>query len=187
KQQLSRSTLKMRLLKAIAGSIICVTLVHLGVAQQSHTTVRHRRVETTENSPTAQQVSAAEAEITKNNLLKAESLLQNALAQSPKDFQGWYDLGFVHDALNKPAEAIADYKKSIDLNPNIFESNLNLGLLLAQQGNNAEAETYLRSATQLKPNVQPEAALARAWNGLGRVIEERNPQEALNAFKQAEK
>ena len=175
----------MRLIKAIAGFVICATLVHLGVAQQSHTTVRHRRVETTENSPTAQQVSAAEAEITKNNLLKAESLLQNALAQSPKDFQGWYDLGFVHDALNKPAEAISDYKKSIELNPNIFESNLNLGLLLAQQGNNSEAEKYLSAATRLKPNVQSENAMTRAWMALGRVIEDRNPQQGLNAFHEA--
>jgi tetratricopeptide (TPR) repeat protein len=177
----------MRLLEAIAGFAICAALVEIGVAQQSHTTVRHRRVETTENSLTVQQISEAEAEITKNNFSKAESLLQNALAQNPKDYQGWYDLGFVHDALNKPADAISDYKKSIELNPNIFESNLNLGLLLAQQGNNSEAEKYLTAATRLKPNVQPENAMARAWMALGRVTEDRNPQQALNAFGQASK
>ena len=177
----------MRLSEAITGLVMCAVLVQAGIAQQSHTTVRHRQVETTENSPTARQISQAEAEITKNNFAKAESLLQSALAQNPKDFQGWYDLGFVHDALNKPAEAISDYKKSIELNPNIFESNLNLGLLLAHQGNNSEAEKYLRTATRLKPNIQPENAMERAWIALGKVVEDHNPQQALNAFHEATK
>ena len=177
----------MRLTDAIAGLMVCAALANLGVAQQSHTTVRHRQVETTENSSTAQQIAEAEAEITKNNFPKAELLLQGALAQNPKDFQGWYDLGFVHDALNKPAEAISDYKKSIELNPSIFESNLNLGLLLAQQGSNLDAERYLSAATRLKPNVQPENAMARAWMALGKVVEDRNPQQALNMFSQASK
>src|SRR5215469_10144108 len=128
----------MRLREAIAGFVVCAALVDAGAAQ-SHTTVRHRRVETAENSPAAQQISEAEAEIAKNNFSKAESLLQSTLAQNPKDYRAWYDLGFLHDALNKHSEAVADYKKSIDLNPNVFESNLNLGLLLAQQGSNSEA------------------------------------------------
>src|SRR5262245_31528427 len=165
----------MRLRGAIAGFVICAALVDVGAAQ-SHTTVRHRRVETAENSPTAQQISEAEAEITRNNFAKAESLLQGALAQNPKDYRGWYDLGFVHDALNKHSEAIADYKKSIELNPNVFESNLNLGLLLAQQDKNSEAEKYLTAATRLKPNVQPEGAMARAWMALGKISEDHNPQ-----------
>jgi tetratricopeptide (TPR) repeat protein len=177
----------MRLPEAIAGFVICAALVDIGVSQQSHTTVRHRRIETTENSPTTQQISEAEAEITKNNFAKAETLLQSALAQNPKDFQGWYDLGFVHDSLNKFAEAISDYKKSIELNPHVFESNLNLGLLFAQQGNNQEAEKYLTAATRLKPNVQPESAMERAWLALGKVLEDHNPQQALSAFREAAK
>ena len=175
----------MRFRNAIAGCVLFAALACAAMAQQSHTTVRHRSVVTNESSQTAEQVSQAEAEIGKNNFVKAESLLQNALAQNPKDFQGWYDLGFVHDALNKPEEAIGDYKKSIELNPNIFESNLNLGLLLAQKGNNQEAEKYLTAATRLKPNVRPKESMERAWLSLGRVLEDRKPQQALNAFQQA--
>ena len=177
----------MRFRNAIAGYTLGAVLACAAMAQESHTTVRHRRVETSESSPTAEQISQAEAEIAKSNFSKAESLLQNVLAQNPKDFQGWYDLGFVHDSLNKPDEAISDYKRSIELNPNIFESNLNLGLLLAQKGTNQEAERYLTTATRLKPNTQPNESMGRAWLSLGKVLEDRNPQQALGAFQQAAK
>lgn len=175
----------MRFRNAIAGCALFAALACAAMAQQSHTTVRHRAVVTNESSQTAEQISQAEGEISKNNFAQAELLLQSALAQNPKDFQGWYDLGFVHDALNKPDEAITDYKRSIELNPNLFESNLNLGLLLAQKGNNQEAEKYLTAATRLKPNVKPKESMERAWLSLGKVLEDRNPQQALNAFQQA--
>lgn len=175
----------MRFRNLTAGCALCAALACAAMAQQSHTTVRHRAVVTSDSSQTAEQISQAEAEIANKNFAKAESLLQNALQQNPKDFQGWYDLGFIHDALNKPDEAIADYKKSIELNPNIFESTLNLGLLLAQKGNNQDAEKYLTAATRLKPNVRPKESMERAWLSLGKVLEDRNPQQALNAFQQA--
>jgi tetratricopeptide (TPR) repeat protein len=177
----------MRVRTAVAGYAFFAALVYPVAAQQSHTTIRHRAVQTIENSATAEQISQAEAEIARSNFAKAESLLQTALTQNPKDFQGWYDLGFVHDALNKPDEAISDYKKSIELNPAIFESNLNLGLLLAQKGSSQEAERYLTAATRLKPNVKPNESMGRAWLSLGKVLEDHNPQQALSAYQQAAK
>ena len=47
-------------------------------------------------------------------------------------------------------DSIAAYRKSVAAKPDVFESNLNLGLQLAKTGQ-PEAEQFLRAATQLKP------------------------------------
>ncbi len=152
---------------------------------QTHTTIRHRQVETTQNSRSRELLEQAEAEIGGNNYAKAEALLQQALALDAKDFQAWYDLGFVQNALGKTAEAISDYEKSVELNPKVFESNLNLGVLLAKAGQNAQALRYLRAATQLRPSTQPEAGVARAWLALGNTLQKDDSAGALEAYHHA--
>src|SRR5262249_42208370 len=149
--------------------------------------VHRRRAPATVTSPAAAQVTQAEIEIANNNLTQAEVLLKKAVALDANDFQAWYDLGYVHSALDKPNDAIAAYKKSIELNPKVFESNLNLGMLLGKQGEYTEAAKYLRAATQLQPTSRPEAGLSRAGLGLGRVLESSQPNEALVAFGEATK
>ena len=84
-------------------------------------------------------------------------------------------------------DAINAYRKAVTAKPDVFESNLNLGLLLAKQGDNAEAAKYLKAATQLKPSEKPEQGLSRAWQALGRVEESSDPQLALVAYEEAGK
>lgn len=166
--------------------IFCVLLASL-CAGQTSTTVHRRRVPATTTSPAAAQVTQAEGEITKNNFSQAEALLKQAVALDANDFQAWYDLGYVNGALDKPNDAIAAYKKSIELNPKIFESNLNLGVLLAKQGQNSEAAKFLRAATQLQPTSRREEGVSHAWLALGQVLESSQPGEALQAFAEATK
>ncbi len=59
--------------------------------------------------------------------------------------------------------------------------------MLARQGNNAEAAKYLKAATQLKPTAHVEEGLARAWQSLGIVVQDTDPQQALAAFAEAAK
>src|SRR5439155_5113253 len=66
----------------------------------------------------------------------------------------------------------------------IFEANLNLGVLLAS-AENPDAEKFLRAATRLKPAANPAQSSARAWLALGEVLESSNPKEAVDAFKEA--
>ncbi len=155
-------------------------------AQASKPTVRHHTVEetTTESSP---EVEQGEAAIQKGDYATAQSLLEKAVAADPDDYLAWFDLGYVYKATNQLDKAIDAYRKSIAAKPDVFESNLNLGILLARQGNNPDAAKYLKAATQLKPTAHVDEGLARAWQSLGIVLQDTDPQQALAAFTEAEK
>ncbi len=153
---------------------------------QTHTTVRHHR-EIVEDQPA--EIAQAENAIQKNDFAAAESFLNKAIARDPDNkeawsYQAWFDLGFVLNRLGRAEDSIAAYRKSVAAKPDVFESNLNLGLMLARS-NNAEAETYLRAATRLTPTDHPAEGQARAWLSLGRLLENRKPDEALAAYHKA--
>ncbi len=156
-------------------------------AQESKPTVRHRTVQeaTTEASP---EVEQAEAAIQKADYPTAQTLLEKYVAANPDDYVAWFDLGYVYKATNQVDKAIDAYRKSIAAKPDVFESNLNLGILLARKGNNADAVKYLKAATQLKPTAHVDEGLARAWQSIGIVSAAADdPQQSLAAFAEAEK
>ena len=106
------------------------------------------------------------------------------VAADPNNFQAWFDLGFVYNGLGNTQESIAAYRKSVAAKPDVFESNLNLGLMLAKTGQ-PDAEQFLRAATTLKPTANVDEGHARAWLSLAHVLENSKPDEAIEAYKQA--
>jgi len=54
--------------------------------------------------------------------------------KDPTNYLAWFDLGFVQSALGKTDDSIAAYRKSVATKPDVFESNLNLGVMLAKTG-----------------------------------------------------
>jgi Flp pilus assembly protein TadD len=131
-------------------------------------------------------VDQAETEIDKQNWPDAERLLNEATSKDPKDFRAWFDLGYVYTAQEKTQEAADAYRHSVDAKPDIFESNLNLGISLGKLGS-ADAAKYLAAATTLKPTAHPDEGYYRAWLSLGHVLETEKPPEAAAAFQQAAK
>jgi tetratricopeptide (TPR) repeat protein len=152
-------------------------------AQVSGQTVRHHRV-AEEDSSFPPELVQAEAAIEKKDYAAAEPLLKKVVTASPANFQAWFDLGFVYNAMNNTQEAIAAYRKSVAAKPDVFESNLNLGLMLAKVGE-PDAERFLRAATTLTPTANVDEGHARAWLSLAHLLEKGNPDEALAAYKQA--
>jgi tetratricopeptide (TPR) repeat protein len=152
-------------------------------AAQTGQTVRRIRVPVEEQgySPA---VARAEAAMERKDYAAAQQALEEAVQHQPQDYRAWFDLGFVLHALGRTPEAITAYRKSVAAKPDVFESNLNLGLLLAGSGD-PEAEKYLRAATRLKPTAHPEQGQARAWLSLGHVLEKSDPKAALEAFRHA--
>jgi Flp pilus assembly protein TadD len=151
-------------------------------AQDTGKTVRHHKV--AEDSALPQELTQAEAAIEHKDYATAVPLLNSVAAGDPNNYQAWFDLGFVYHALGKPADSIAAYRKSVAANPDIFESNLNLGISLAGT-EQPDAEQYLRAATQLKPTTGSEEGKEQAWLALGHVLESGKPDEALDAYRQA--
>ena len=144
---------------------------------EHHTTV-------TEEEGPSPEMTKAEDLIQKQKFADAEPLLQKVVVGDPSNYVAWFDLGFVENGLGKREESIAAYRKSVAAKPDVFESNLNLGLQLAKAGQ-PDAEQFLRAATQLKPTSHPAEGKARAWLSLAHVIEATKPEEAIAAYHQA--
>jgi tetratricopeptide (TPR) repeat protein len=151
---------------------------------QGHRTVHHIQVPDEDSPAQPAELTAAEAAIEKKNYSGAESLLRKFVDHDPANYVGWFDLGFVENALGKVDDSIAAYRKSVAAKPDVFESNLNLGLQLAKTGQ-PDAEEFLRAATHLKPTSHPAEGQYRAWLSLAETIENSKPEEALAAYQQA--
>ncbi len=148
--------------------------------------VHHTTVEEEVGPPP--ELARAEALIQKQDYAGAEPLLRKVLegdtGNDPANYVAWFELGFVENGLGKRDESIAAYRKSVAAKPDVFESNLNLGLQLAKAGQ-PEAEQYLLAATQLKPTSHVAEGHARAWISLGHVLEATKPDEAIANYRQA--
>ncbi|HEY6303918.1 MAG TPA: tetratricopeptide repeat protein [Terriglobales bacterium] len=175
---------------------LVVPLIVLTAAGQTHSTVRHYKVPVDDTPP---EIAQAEDAIQKNDFHGAETLLKKALDKDPKNYQAWFDLGFVLNRLDRIEESIHAYRQSVAANPEVFETNLNLGLMLARL-NSPEAERFLRAATTLKPtahSTNDHAAndhtvddrvaegQARAWLALAHLLESTKPADAFQAYRKA--
>src|SRR5215469_13255313 len=107
----------------------------------------HRTTVAEEEAP-PHELTRAEDLIQKKNYAEAEPLLHRVVEQDPTNYVAWFDLGFLGNARGKTDDSIAAYRKSVEAKPDVFESNLNLGLQLAKSGK-PDAEKFLRAATQL--------------------------------------
>jgi len=142
----------------------------------------HIRVE--EEVAPPPELAKAETLIQKQDYAAAEPLLHKALESDPSNYVAWFDLGFVENKLGKIDDSIAAYRKSVAAKPDVFESNLNLGIQLAKAGQ-PDAEPFLRTATQLKPTDHVAEGQERAWLSLAHVLEATRPEEAIDAYRQA--
>ncbi|MGH9543911.1 MAG: tetratricopeptide repeat protein [Terriglobales bacterium] len=153
-----------------------------GLAQTGKT-IRHHKVAVDDPSSPPELIQA-ESAIEKQDYVTAEPLLKKVVAQDPDNFAAWFDLGFLYNATGKTEDSIAAYRKSVAAKPGVFESNLNLGLMLVK-AHQPGAEQFLRAATKLKPTAHVAEGQARAWLSLAHVIEAPNPDGAIEAYKQA--
>jgi Flp pilus assembly protein TadD len=163
-----------------ANAILLIALT-AAAAAQTHTTVRHYKERIDDTPP---EIAQAEDDIQKNDFTAAETLLKKAIDKDPKNYQAWFDLGFVLNRLGRVEDSIHAYRQSVAAKPEVFETNLNLGLMLVRF-NSPEAERYLRAATILKPTAQPEEGQARAWLALAHLLESTKPEDALAAYRKA--
>ncbi len=163
------------------GVLLCAVLWTACAVGQ---TARHHR-DVVETDTVAPQVRQAEAAIEKQDYAAAEKLLLPVVAADPKDSTAWYDLGYVYKATKRRPEAIDAYRKCLAIKPDIFQANLSLGLLLAQDGKNDEAAKYVKSALKSMPASTSSADKALNWKTLGEIEQKSDPADALIAFRKA--
>ena len=168
----------------LSTALVLAMILATGAAGQTTETIRHHPIPQ-EDPLFPPQLTQAEAAIDKKDYATAQPLLEKVVDANPNNYQAWFDLGFVFHALGKIEESIAAYRNSVAAKPGVFESNLNLGLILAQSGN-PEAEKYLRAATGLMPTSHVEERQFRAWLSLAGLLETSKPDEAIEAYRRAQ-
>ncbi len=92
---------------------------------------------------------------------EAEEILRQAL-EGLDNAPTRYELGLVLDRAGRPGDAIAEYRRALDHNPNHLETLNNLGVVLAGQGRMDEAARHFERVVA----VDPENADAHANLGL---------------------
>jgi tetratricopeptide (TPR) repeat protein len=90
------------------------------------------------------------------------------------------NLGAAYRALGKAAEAIACYRRALELNPKLAETYNNLGNALKNQGNSHEAVACWRRAVELKPDyAEPHSNLGNA------LMDQGSTHEAVACYRRA--
>src|SRR6202051_211402 len=153
-------------------------------SSSSHRSSHHIQVPVEDSSTESPELRLAEGEIEKREYADAELLLRKLVEKDSTSYVAWFDLGFVENALGKVDDSIAAYRKAVAAKPDVFESNLNLGLQLAKTGQ-PEAEEVFRAATHLNPTSHPAEGQYRAWLSLAEAIQQSKSEEALVAYQQA--
>ena len=81
----------------------------------------------------------------------AEALLRKAVTADGDDYTAHFHLALALSLQGKDDEGIAEYHKTLELKPGLFEADLNLGILLLRNKRGGEAVPVLREALAAKP------------------------------------
>ena len=93
----------------------------------------------------------------------------------PEYFSG---MAIIQKIMGDYLEAEKNYKKSIEIDPRLYEGYYNLGILVYEQGKINEAVTYFWKAIDIKPD------LYLAYYNLGNAYKERNELTlSINCYK----
>lgn len=103
---------------------------------------------------------------------EAAALFAKAVAADPKDYGAHFHLALSYSLLEKDPQAIAEYKTVLDLQPGLYEAEMNLGMLLLRTGDATGAIPHLKFAVTKKPQqFRPAILLADALSATGALPE----------------
>jgi tetratricopeptide (TPR) repeat protein len=102
----------------------------------------------------------------------AAAALQRAVTAEPSDYFSHFNLALAYGYLRRDAEGVAEYRKTLELKPGLYEAQLNAAMLLMRDSEPAEALPLLEAASGQKPaEYQPRYLLAEAQRQTGALDE----------------
>lgn len=176
KPSASRATISsLALALCLSGmDLLCPANGEARCAQQGHETRRKVRV----HDPLADLLAQAYAAIEKKDFAGAVQLLNQYVASRPDDAQAHFQLGYAYTALQRWADAEAQYRKVVALDPKMAPAYQNLGLILLRAEPAAAVEP-LRKAADLEPDqAGPRFLLGEALARSGKLAEAVEPYQA---------
>jgi tetratricopeptide (TPR) repeat protein len=102
------------------------------------------------------------------------------MAAAPETAETWFEQGSELEYDDAPEEAMAAYRRALELDARLPDAHLNLGRLLHERGETAEAESHYRQALAVRPGDATAAFnLGVALQDLGRL------RDAARAYETA--
>jgi len=113
-----------------------------------------------------------------------ETLWRHALAVTTDNARAEVELGDILAQQGRLPEAIVQYRRYLELDPEYFSGHLNLGVALTQAGRSEEAVTHLRRALEIGPDVvEGYVSVARLLIVNGKIDEARVALERAVALQ----
>ena len=81
----------------------------------------------------------------------AAQAFHKAIEADSKDYFAHFNLAMAYTLLERDPEAVAEYRKTLELKPGLYEAELNGGIVLLRQKNPVEALPLLEHAAAQKP------------------------------------
>jgi tetratricopeptide (TPR) repeat protein len=93
----------------------------------------------------------------------AAEAFRKAVAADPADYSAHFNLALAYGLLARDEDGIAEYRKTLELKPDLYEAELNCGILLLRRKDAASAAAILDAAAAQKPGeFRPRFYLAEA-------------------------
>lgn len=126
-------------------------------------------------------LASAQEAASQNDYATAAQDYQQFLEKKPDDAAVHFNLGYAYTALHRPAEAQAEYRKAISLDPKMAPAYLNLGLTLLPSDPRAAVEPLEKAAELTPDQIRPKLFLGAALERSGKL------PPAIEQYQAAEK
>lgn len=93
----------------------------------------------------------AEKAIEAKDYTTALALLKEQTAKDPQNYRAWFDIAYAYTMMGERAQAIAAYRKTLEVRPQLTQASLNLGILLLEEKQAAEAAQHLAAVVTARP------------------------------------
>ncbi len=93
----------------------------------------------------------AEKAIEAKDYATALALLKEQTAKDPKDYRAWFDIAYAYTMMGERGQAIAAYRQTLEIRPQLSQASLNLGILLLEEKQAAEAAKHLAAVVAARP------------------------------------
>ena len=109
----------------------------------------------------------------------ALDLFSKAIAADSADYGAHFNLALTYSLLADDSQAIAEYRKTLELKPKLYQAELNLGISLLRTKQPADALTVLSDAAEQKPKeFRPNYYLAEALRAVAQPERARTHYQA---------
>ncbi len=88
-----------------------------------------------------------------NKYEDAVQAFRKAIEADPKDYTDHFNLALAYGFLHRDTEGIAEYRKTLELKPGLYEAQLNLGILLMRGKDPVDALPLFEAAAAQKPEL----------------------------------